>query len=193
MAVPRLNQKFKIPLQTEIQVYMKERKGWPASFILYYAERFWNFYQSNGWKVSGRAPMKDWKAAFNSQWQTLKFKEDVDMFQRCGGRQEPAKVFHIMTKKEQPEPQSDIERLDQLLAAYSKSPTSYSIEKFSQWKGLNECYAAIKVNRLWPPMDKKELPISEGEARVKAYIVVRTLNYYGTKGWVFSDTIKTRR
>jgi hypothetical protein len=26
------------------------------------SERFWNFYQSNGWKV-GRNPMKDWKAA----------------------------------------------------------------------------------------------------------------------------------
>lgn len=26
-------------------------------------ERFFDFFSSNGWKVSGRAPMKDWKAA----------------------------------------------------------------------------------------------------------------------------------
>jgi biotin operon repressor len=27
------------------------------------AERFWNHYESNGWKVGGRSAMKDWKAA----------------------------------------------------------------------------------------------------------------------------------
>ena len=26
-------------------------------------ERFWNHFQSNGWKVGGKAPMKDWHAA----------------------------------------------------------------------------------------------------------------------------------
>jgi hypothetical protein len=30
------------------------------------AERFWNFYESKGWKV-GKSPMKDWKAAI-SNW-----------------------------------------------------------------------------------------------------------------------------
>ncbi len=27
------------------------------------AEKFYNYFQSNGWKVGGRAPMKDWRAA----------------------------------------------------------------------------------------------------------------------------------
>lgn len=27
------------------------------------AEKFYNYFQSNGWKVGGRAPMKDWEAA----------------------------------------------------------------------------------------------------------------------------------
>ncbi len=27
------------------------------------AEKFYNYFQSNGWKVGGRAPMKDWQAA----------------------------------------------------------------------------------------------------------------------------------
>lgn len=74
---------FKIPLQSEVEVYIKEKKGWPPKFCEYYAHRFWNFYQSNGWKVSGKAAMKDWKAAFNSQWQSLKFKEDVDFLNSC--------------------------------------------------------------------------------------------------------------
>lgn len=74
---------FKIPLQSEVERYMKEKKSWPEKFCSYYAERFYNFYMSNGWKVSGRAAMKDWKAAFNSQWQTLKFKEDIDFFNSC--------------------------------------------------------------------------------------------------------------
>src|SRR3990167_3775253 len=27
------------------------------------AEKFWDYFSSNGWKIGGRAPMKDWKAA----------------------------------------------------------------------------------------------------------------------------------
>ena len=32
-------------------------------FELAEAEKFYNYFQSNGWKVGGRAPMKDWQAA----------------------------------------------------------------------------------------------------------------------------------
>lgn len=74
---------FKIPLQAEVQKYIQEKKGWPEQFCRHYAEKFWSFYQSNGWKVSGRAAMKDWKAAFNSNWQNLKFKEDIDFLNKC--------------------------------------------------------------------------------------------------------------
>lgn len=30
------------------------------------AEPFWNHFQSNGWKIGGRAPMKDWRAAVHN-------------------------------------------------------------------------------------------------------------------------------
>lgn len=80
---------FKVPLQSEVEIYIKSKKNWPDEFVKYYTDRFWNFYQSNGWKVSGKAAMKDWKAAFNSQWQTLKFKEDIEMFNKC----KPAEVI----------------------------------------------------------------------------------------------------
>jgi len=74
---------FQIPLQTEIEKHIKEKKGWPEQFCRYYAERFWNFYNSNGWKVSGRAAMKSWQSAFAAQWQTLKFKEDIEFLNKC--------------------------------------------------------------------------------------------------------------
>lgn len=74
---------FVIPSQADVEEYMKHKKPeWPASFIGYYSERFIGHYTSNGWKV-GRNAMKDWRAAFNSQWQVLKFKEDVDRLAKC--------------------------------------------------------------------------------------------------------------
>ncbi len=74
---------FKVPLQSEVSDFIKLKKNWPQKFCEYYAERFWNFYESNGWKVSGRALMKSWESAFYAQWQTLKFKEDIDFMNRC--------------------------------------------------------------------------------------------------------------
>lgn len=74
---------FKIPLQSEVQAYIQEKKGWPEKFCKYYAEKFWSHYQSNGWKVSGKAPMKDWKAAFCANWQTPKFLEDINFLNAC--------------------------------------------------------------------------------------------------------------
>lgn len=41
----------------DVAAYFAERKGSPVE-----AEKFYNHYSANGWKV-GRNPMKDWKAA----------------------------------------------------------------------------------------------------------------------------------
>jgi hypothetical protein len=82
--IQTMNKPFKIPLQSEVIVFIKEKKNnWPQKFVEYYADRFWNFYQSNGWKVSGRAAMKNWHAAFNSQWQHLQYKQDIDFLNKC--------------------------------------------------------------------------------------------------------------
>ena len=48
--------RFVKPTIDEIQTYCRERNKTID------AERFWNFYESKGWKV-GKNPMKDWKAA----------------------------------------------------------------------------------------------------------------------------------
>ena len=70
---------FVEPTIPEVIAYLTEkRKDWPAKFIEYYGNRFWNHYRANGWRVSGKSPMKDWHAAINGQWSVLKFKEDMN-------------------------------------------------------------------------------------------------------------------
>lgn len=131
---------FKIPLQSEVQAYIQEKKGWPEKFCKYYADRFWNFYQSNGWKVSGKAAMKDWKAAFNSQWQVLKFKEDTDCLSACLKAAQPV-------RKELAEPgpeaiDSTLVYIDEILGFYEKN-----FDKVEDVR-LASCYDWLKENRL---------------------------------------------
>src|SRR5882724_11869750 len=111
-----MNKPFKIPLQSEVEKYIKEKKGWADEFVRYYADRFYNFYMSNGWKVSGRAQMKDWKAAFNSQWQNLKFKEDTEMFNKLN---KPGANHVLVTAMNKNEPMNNIDRLDAFMANYA--------------------------------------------------------------------------
>ena len=54
---PRASKRFSPPELEEIEAYFAEKGGTAAQ-----AERFRDFYVSNGWKV-GKNPMKSWKAA----------------------------------------------------------------------------------------------------------------------------------
>ncbi len=54
---PRASKRFSPPRMEEIEAYFAEKGGTAAQ-----AERFRDFYESNGWKV-GKNPMKSWKAA----------------------------------------------------------------------------------------------------------------------------------
>lgn len=42
----------------EVKAFFAEQKSTAIE-----ADKFYNYFQSNGWKVGGRAPMKDWQAA----------------------------------------------------------------------------------------------------------------------------------
>ena len=46
------------PSEIHIKIYFNE-KGYPKIE----AEKFFNYYQSNGWLIGGKTKMKDWKAA----------------------------------------------------------------------------------------------------------------------------------
>jgi len=56
--VEKLVSKFIKPTLEETQIYFLEK-----SFTEIEAQRFFNYFESNGWLVGGRTKMKDWKAA----------------------------------------------------------------------------------------------------------------------------------
>jgi hypothetical protein len=49
---------FIIPNETQVSLFFKEEKYPEVE-----AKKFFNYFESNGWKVGGKTPMKDWKAA----------------------------------------------------------------------------------------------------------------------------------
>lgn len=121
--------KMKIPLQSEVAKYMEEKMGWNRDFCTYYADKFWNHYQAQGWKLANGNAMKDWKAAFNSQWQIPKFKEDIE-------KMNEAKKVDVskLNKMEM------VDFLDVTLSLYKTGlkPDRASAENIYQWlRGMN--------------------------------------------------------
>ena len=56
--------RMKRPSPEEVQIQMIE-KGLDKPTALVESEKFWDFYESKGWKV-GKNPMKSWKSAVNN-------------------------------------------------------------------------------------------------------------------------------
>lgn len=52
--------RFEKPTLEEVAAYIKE-KGYGVN-----PESFYSYYEANGWKIGGRAPMKSWTAAVQS-------------------------------------------------------------------------------------------------------------------------------
>lgn len=125
---------FQVPPVEEVVLYIQEKKGWPEKFAKYYAEKFWCFYQSNGWKVSGRAAMKDWKAAFTSQWQRPKFKEDMEFLNQCLKDTKTLAPVKSIT--------SSTDKLNELLNQYKQNFQSIPDEK------LEKVYNYLKENKM---------------------------------------------
>ena len=55
------NVKFISPTIELVQEYFKEKNKPDIE-----AQKFFNYFESNGWKIGGRSPMKNWKAAANN-------------------------------------------------------------------------------------------------------------------------------
>lgn len=165
--------KFKIPLQTEIAAYAQEKKGWPAKFCTYYAERFWSHYQSNGWKVSGKAAMKDWKAAFNSQWQDLKFDQDIKM------------LAQMTSKNPVTSPDNTINFLNERLAIYAKHPTEISNESLN---GLYDWMKENKILKLNP--EQVQIAREAGPEKGKGIAVKFFFESLMNRNKTFSDILK---
>ena len=56
--IPDSGSLFSPPESVAVQTYFLDLKSTEIE-----AEKFYNYFQSNGWKVGGKAPMKDWQAA----------------------------------------------------------------------------------------------------------------------------------
>lgn len=68
----RTTTRMKIPLQSEVAAFMREKTGWPIAFCQEYADKFWHYYNAQGWKLSNNVPMKSWHSAFLRNWKDLK-------------------------------------------------------------------------------------------------------------------------
>lgn len=125
---------FQKPTIEEIRIHMKARKPeWPDKFIEYWAEKFWNHYQAQGWKISNNVAMKDWHAAFASRWQKPKYKEDIEFLEKIQPRKEPIKHPGTIISQDR-----TIEYLDDILMQYQKHPTYIPMDR------LASCYDWLK-------------------------------------------------
>lgn len=143
-AIRKPAKKFIPPELNEVELYVFEKKPeWPKSFAEYYAAKFWNHYEASGWRLSSGNPVKKWQACFNSQWQTLKFKEDFDYLAKCVQNE---KVVAEDAKKTEfiiGERSGDItkDEMNNLLIYFRKNSEKVSIEK------LSEYYEWMKANQ----------------------------------------------
>lgn len=55
------NNRFSPPILEFVQEYFKEKDKPDIE-----AQKFFNYFESNGWKIGGRTQMKNWKAAANN-------------------------------------------------------------------------------------------------------------------------------
>lgn len=68
VSIPQ-KKRFVKPTLEEIKAYCQERRNGIS------AERFFDYYESNGWKVGGKGAMKDWKAAVRN-WEKNNYSSD---------------------------------------------------------------------------------------------------------------------
>jgi hypothetical protein len=87
------------PSEEHVRIYFDE-KGYPPVE----AEKFFNYFQSNGWLVGGRSKMKDWKAAARN-WiiNAQKFSKHGKQQRNTGQKPKPGNL-QVRTNKNYSEP-----------------------------------------------------------------------------------------
>lgn len=82
---PKKTKRFVKPSVDEVFDYMISQ-GMDSALAGEQSQRFIDHYTSNGWKVGGKAPMKDWQAAVRSQWLKPKFDSGAPRYQTAQER-----------------------------------------------------------------------------------------------------------
>lgn len=123
---------FVVPSIEEVQYFVLTKKPeWGKLFCDWYGDKFWNSYEKSGWKLSaGRGgPVKNWQACFNSNWQTLKYSEDIAMLKH-------------LTPKPKVVDQDTLNFINDVLDEYRRSPETMTDER------LGSCYDWLKEQKL---------------------------------------------
>ncbi len=90
----------------------KNEKPTPEELISYFAEKeqtsteaekFYNYFESNGWLVGGKTPMKNWKAAANN-WMLNSQQFTFNKSKPASNQNNPAGKLHAETNKNYNEP-----------------------------------------------------------------------------------------
>lgn len=97
---PKKNQKelSQKPTTEELLSYFIE-KEYPSTE----AEKFYNYFESNGWLVGGKTPMKNWQAAANN-WMLNSIKFSKEKSNQFSKSTHPAGKLHTETNKNYNEP-----------------------------------------------------------------------------------------
>ena len=174
---------FKIPLQSEVSLYIETKKNWPKTFCDYYAEKFWNHYQASGWKLSNGNSIKDWKAAFNSQWQVPKYKEDIELLTKSMKTSETKSVANGTT---------DVNQLDRLLNKYKQHPTEVSFKEFGKWYDLLK---SEKLLRQFSKQDIEDIRVTynNDNEKCRCACVQMTFDSYANTNLTFGSIMEIRQ
>jgi hypothetical protein len=180
---------FEVPTVQQVIAYLTEkRKDWPEKFIEYYGNRFWNHYQSNGWLVSGKSKMKDWKAAVNGQWSILKFREDIEMLQKFTAQKKTAYQNLTVGEVAVGPPENTVSYMDEVLETYIKHPTSIPKER------LASCYDWLKEKKLIRiTKEQKDIAVQAGDInKGKALVVQFVFDMMAAKLVTFNQLVYAR-
>ena len=86
------------PTLEELSLYFAEKQQQSNE-----AEKFYNYFESNGWLVGGKTPMKNWKAAANN-WMLNSVKFSKEKSNQFSKSEHPAGKLHTETNKNYNEP-----------------------------------------------------------------------------------------
>lgn len=173
-------EKMPKPTVDQVREYMTQKMpDWPAKFCEWYADKFWNFYESKGWMV-GKNQMTSWKAAFCNNFRDLKddAHQKLLSFQNGSARKKPdARTPGVI--------------LDYALTEFSRRPTSFPREQLARY------FDFLKQNGfLRFPMETKNALVSifrQDPAKAKALSVEYCFESMINKGKTFSSCLQTAK
>ena len=115
---PKRESRFTPPTLEEVKDY-EAQKGYTFS-----AEKFWGYYESNGWRV-GKNPMKSWHAACVT-WQGKQNEEQINLNSNGINTQRPESRFERREREER----EYLEKMERLSRSFIEHPDTETKLKF---------------------------------------------------------------